>query len=452
MSPLISPGKQLTRCAAVPHCRGEPTQPTKADAMNPTMLLLVQLALILGAARACGALLQRFGQPPVIGEMAAGLLLGPIAFGAWLPELHGVLFASSSLPPLSGLANIGVVLFMFIVGVELRAPEGTTAQVRASVLVGLSGIVLPLLLGLAAAPWLFARFAPQGIGFWPFALFIAAAMSVTAFPVLARILKDHNMTRTPAGRLALGAAVIDDATVWMFLAIVLTLTGGNSHGGVAFTAAGAVVLIAVVFGVLKPMYARVLTPHASDGGYAPTALVWVLIGVLACAATAEWIGLHAIFGAFLFGICVPRDDRLLEHLAGRIEPLAITLLMPVLFAVAGQATSPGVFVGAGVAGFALVVGVAVTGKLLGCTLGARLSGHDWRDSLSVGSLMNARGLMELVVIKIGLDSGVIGPDLFTLLFGMTLVTTVMASPMVAWLQRGRHTVTANVLGAGNQPH
>ncbi|PPU05056.1 cation:proton antiporter [Xanthomonas arboricola] len=420
--------------------------------MNPTMVLLVQLAVILGAARACGALLQRFGQPPVIGEMAAGLLLGPIAFGAWLPELHGVLFASSSLPPLSGLANIGVVLFMFIVGVELRAPEGTAAQVRSSVLVGLSGIVLPLLLGLVAAPWLFTRFAPQGIGFWPFALFIAAAMSVTAFPVLARILKDRNMTRTPAGRLALGAAVIDDATVWMFLAIVLTLTGGNTHGGVAFTATGAVVLIAVVFGVLKPVYARVLTPRASDGDYPSTALVWVLIGVLACAAVAEWIGLHAIFGAFLFGICVPRDDRLLVHLAGRIEPLAITLLMPVLFAVAGQATSPGVFVGAGAAGFALVVGVAVTGKLVGCTLGARLSGHDWRDSLSVGSLMNARGLMELVVIEIGLDSGVIGPDLFTLLFGMTLVTTVMASPMVAWFQRGRPAVTAGGLGAGRSPH
>lgn len=246
--------------------------------------------------------------------------------------------------------------------------------------------------------------------------------------------------------------MIDDATVWMFLAIVLTLTGGNTHGGVAFTATGAVVLIAVVFGVLKPVYARVHTPRASDGDYPSTALVWVLIGVLACAAVAEWIGLHAIFGAFLFGICVPRDDRLLVHLAGRIEPLAITLLMPVLFAVAGQATSPGVFVGAGAAGFALVVGVAVTGKLVGCTLGARLSGHDWRDSLSVGSLMNARGLMELVVIKIGLDSGVIGPDLFTLLFGMTLVTTVMASPMVAWFQRGRPALTASGLGAGRSPH
>ncbi|MBB3804588.1 Kef-type K+ transport system membrane component KefB [Xanthomonas arboricola] len=420
--------------------------------MNPTTLLLVQLAVILGAARLCGALLQRVGQPPVIGEMAAGLLLGPIAFGAWLPELHGALFAANSLPPLSGLANLGVVLFMFVVGVELRAPEGTKAQVRASVLVGVSGIVLPLALGLAAAPWLFPRFAPHGVGFWPFALFIAAAMSVTAFPVLARILKDRNMTRTPAGRLALGAAVIDDATVWIFLAIVLTLTGNTAHGGVAFTAAGALVLIALVFGVLKPAYARLLRPRASDGRYASTALVWVLIGLLGCAAVAEWIGLHAIFGAFVFGICLPRDDRLLEHLAGGIEPLAISLLMPVLFAVAGQATSPSAFAGAGIAGFVLVIGVAVTGKLAGCTLGARLSGHDWRDSLTVGSLMNARGLMELVVIKIGLDSGVIGPDLFTLLFGMTLVTTVMTSPMVAWFHGRRHAASADGMQVDRSGH
>ncbi|PKV11273.1 cation:proton antiporter [Xanthomonas prunicola] len=416
--------------------------------MNPTTLLLVQLAVILGAARLCGAVLQRIGQPQVIGEMAAGLLLGPIAFGAWLPELHAVLFAAKSLPPLSGLATMGAVLFMFVVGVELRAPEGTKAQVRASLLVGLSGIVLPLLLGLAAASWLFPRFAPQGVGFWPFALFIAAAMSVTAFPVLARILKDRNMTRTPAGRLALGAAVIDDATVWIFLAIVLTLTGNNAHGGVAFTAIGALLLIAGAFGLLKPAYARLLRPCAPDGRYSPTALVWVLIGLLACAALAEWIGLHAIFGAFLFGICLPREDRLLEHLAGRIEPLAVTLLMPVLFAVAGQATSAGVFTGAGLSGFVLVIGVAVSGKLLGCTLGARLSGHAWRDSLTVGSLMNARGLMELVVIKIGLDSGVIGPDLFTLLFGMTLVTTVMASPMVAWFHGRRDTATGAALDTG----
>ncbi|MCI2244445.1 cation:proton antiporter [Xanthomonas sp. PPL568] len=418
--------------------------------MNPTTLLLIQLALILGAAGLCGMLLQRVGQPPVIGEMAAGLLLGPIAFGAWLPHWHGLVFAPASLPPLSGLANVGVALFMFVVGVELRAPEGTKAQVRASLAVGVSSIVLPLLLGLAAGAWLFPQFAPPGIDFWPFSLFIAAAMSVTAFPVLARILKDRNMTRTPAGRLALGAAVIDDATVWIFLAVVLTLTGGNVHGGVGAIVLGAVALIAIAFGVLRPVYARLLRPRAHDGRYAPTALAWVLIGLLGCAAAAEWIGLHAIFGAFLFGVCLPRDDRLLEHLGERIEPLAIALLMPVLFAVAGQATSPTAFAGAGFVGFAVVVGVAVTGKLVGCTLGARLSGHDWRDSLTVGSLMNARGLMELVVIKIGLDSGLIGPDLFTLLFGMTLLTTLMASPMVAWLQRPSAASTSERLHAGRR--
>ncbi|MFO3707538.1 cation:proton antiporter, partial [Xanthomonas codiaei] len=289
-------------------------------------------------------------------------------------------------------------------------------------------------------------------GFWSFALFIAAAMSVTAFPVLARILKDRNMTRTPAGRLALGAAVIDDATVWIFLAVVLTLTGTSAHGGVAFTAVGALILLAIVFGALKPLYARLLKPRAPDGRYASSTLVWVLIGLLGCAAAAEWIGLHAIFGAFVFGICLPREDHLLEHLAERIEPLAIALLMPVLFAVAGQATSLSAFAGAGIAGLLLVIGVAVAGKLAGCTLGARLSGHDWRDSLTVGSLMNARGLMELVVIKIGLDSGVIGPDLFTLLFGMTLVTTVMTSPMVALFHGRRHAASASSIEPRRSGH
>lgn len=428
--------------AATPHFKlrtneGTPPGSSRSLPLNPTTLLLVQLALILGVSRLCGTLLQRLGQPPVIGEMAGGLLLGPIVFGAWMPGLHHVLFARESLPPLSGLANLGVVLFMFIVGAELRAPEGTRAQVRSAVSVGVSGIVLPLLLGLTASPWLYPRFAPDGVGYWPFALFISAAMSVTAFPVLARILKDRNMTRTPAGRLALGAAVIDDAMVWLLLAVVLTLTGGNAHGSVGFTAIGGLVLAALVFGMLRPIYARVLKPRASDGSYAPTALVWVLIGLLACAAAAEWIGLHAIFGAFLFGVCLPRDDALLAHLAQRIEPLAITLLMPVLFALAGQSTNPGAFAGAGITGLMVVIGVAVAGKLVGCTLGARFSGHDWRDSLTVGSLMNARGLMELVVIKIGLDSGVIGPDLFTLLFAMTLVTTFMASPMVALFHRDR---------------
>jgi len=399
--------------------------------LNATLLLLVQLTLILAVARLCGLLLRRVGQPAVIGEMTAGLLLGPIVFGAWLPDLHGTLFAKASLPALSGLATLGVALFMFVVGVELRAPEGTRSQLRSAFSVGVLGVVLPLGLGLAIAPVLHPALAPAGVAFWPFALFIAAAMSVTAFPVLARILKDRRMTHTVPGRLALSAAVIDDGCVWVFLALVLSLASGGQSGGVALALTGALALVATAFLVLKPLYARLLRPAGLDGEPPHGCFVWVLVGVLACSAFAEWIGLHAVFGAFLFGVCLPRDDRLLRFLAKRIEPVAIVLLMPVLFALAGQNTTLDAFTGAGIGAFALILAVAVVGKVVGCATGARLNGHGWRDSLAVGSLMNARGLMELIVIKIGFDAGLIGPELFTMLFAMTLVTTLMASPLLS---------------------
>ena len=405
--------------------------------MGDTLQLLLQLTVILIAARLAGAAFKGIGQPPVIGEMAAGLLLGPIVFGAWLPEIHGALFAESTLPPLSGLASLGVALFMFIVGLELRAPQGTRSQVRSAFSIGLLGIALPMLLGLAIAPLLHPRFAPSGLGFWSFAMFIAAAMSVTAFPVLARILKDRNLSQSTPGRLALSAAVIDDACVWILLATVLALTGRGHDGGVAFAVVGGIAMVAIAFLLLKPLYARLLRPSPVDEELPAPAFAWILVGVLACAMFAEWIGLHAIFGAFLFGIALPREERLLQALARRIEPVAIVLLMPVLFVVAGQNTTAEAFTGAGLGVFALILGVAVVGKVVGCASGARIAGHDWRDSLAVGSLMNARGLMELIVIKIGLDAGLIGPELFTMLFGMTLVTTLMASPMLSLFHRGR---------------
>lgn len=405
-----------------------------------TTLLLTQLLVILLAARACGWLLRHVGQPPVIGEMAAGLLLGPIAFGTLAPDLHAALFPAASLPPLSSLATVGLVLFMFIVGAELRAVEGTRAQVRAATLVGVLGITFPLLLGLAISPWLHPRFAPDGVGFWPFALFMAAAMSVTAFPVLARILKDRNLTQTRAGRLALSAAIIDDGFVWIFLAFVLTLAGSGGKHGMIVVAGGALVLVAVAFLVLKPLYAAMLRrdlARSRDGSPSRGMLVAILIGLVGCAAFAERIELHAVFGAFVFGICLPRDDRLVAHLAKAFEPVSMLLLMPIVFALAGLNTTTTAFAGAGLGAFALILAVAILGKIIGGTAGARLSGYDWRDSLSVGSLINARGLMELVVLKIGLDARLIGPELFTLMFGMTLVTTVMTSPLLSlWMRRG----------------
>ena len=399
------------------------------------MLLLLQLVVLLAVAKLCGEALRRVGQPAVVGEMAAGLLLGPLVFGAWWPQAHAALFPTASLPVLSGLGTLGVTLFMFIVGAELRAPEGSRRQVRAAATVGGLGIVLPLALGLAIAPVLYPDFAPADVGYWPFALFFGAAISVTAFPVLARILKDRGLAGSTPGRLALAAAVIDDGCVWIFLAAVLALAGGGGLAGVALTVAGAVALVAVVFGLLRPLYARLLRPATLDGTPGAAALAPVLLGLLACAAFAEWIGLHAVFGAFLYGVCLPRDDRLLRWLARGVEPLAIGLLMPVVFVLAGQNASPEAFGGAGLAALALVLLVAVAGKVLGCAAGARLNGYGWRDSLAVGSLMNARGLMELIVIKIGYDAGLIGPQLFTILFAVTLVTTLMAAPLLGLLYR-----------------
>src|SRR5690606_25031230 len=289
--------------------------PRAGIGVSPMLLLLLQLVLVLASAKLCGAALRHVGQPPVIGEMAAGLVLGPLVFGAWAPQVHAAVFPAASLPMLSGLGTLGVSLFMFIVGAELRAPEGSARQVRAAISIGGFGIVLPFALGLAIAPSLYRAFAPDGVGYWPFAMFIAAAISVTAFPVLARILKDRGLTRSTPGRLALGAGLVNDGVVWIFLAAVLALAGGGSAAGVAFTVAGAVALVAVTFGLLKPLYARLLRPAALDGEPRASALTPVLLGLLACAAFAEWIGLHAIFGAFLFGTCLPRDDRLLHWFA-----------------------------------------------------------------------------------------------------------------------------------------
>lgn len=392
--------------------------------------LLLQLVIILATARACGLLLRYVGQPPVIGEMAAGLVLGPIVFGALFPEFHAQLFARESLPALSSLSMLGLVMFMFIVGAELRAPDGVRAQVKAAGVVGIASVLVPMALGIGISPWLYPL-APAGVGFWPFALFMAAAMSITAFPILARILKERDMTHTPLGRLALSSAAIADVFAWIMLALVVALIGsGEGYVGFAKTTLGLVVMAVVVFGALRPLYAWLLRMHAPDGQPGLMVLAAILIGMLVCAAVTEYLDLHAVFGAFLFGACLPRDDRLLKYLIERVEYVAIVVLMPIFFALAGLNTTGDAFVGAGLGAMALILAAAVVGKLVGGAAGARMVGYGWRDSLAVGSLMNARALMELIVMKVGLDAGLIGPELFTMLLVMALLTTVMTGPLL----------------------
>ena len=404
----------------------------------PTTVLLLQLIVILVTARACGWLLRYLGQPTVVGEMAAGIVLGPICLGAVFPETHAQVFAASSLAGLSALATVGLVLFMFVVGLELRAHGGMRAQVKASGTVGALSVAVPLVLALAISPALHPELAPAGVAFWPFALFMAAALSITAFPVMARILKDRALTQTPFGQLCLSSAAVVDVFAWILLAVVVaTSRSGDGYAGLLKTGLGVFVLIALVYWVLRPGFAWLLRRHAPDGELSTTVLTSLMIGLLACAMFTDWLHLHAVFGAFLFGTCLPRDDALLRSLAQRVEPLSIAVLMPLFFALAGLGTTSSAFSGAGLGAMSLIVFVAAVGKLAGGAAGARLAGFGWRDSLATGALMNARGLMELIVMKVGLDAGLIGPELFTMLLVMALVTTAMTGPlMTAFARRG----------------
>jgi Kef-type K+ transport system membrane component KefB len=395
-------------------------------------ILLLQLVVILATARGLGLLLRYFGQPAVIGEMAAGIVLGPIVFGALAPGLQAQLFAKESLTALGSLSQLGLVLFMFIVGAELRAPDGVRAQIKAAGMVSVLSVLLPMGLGLAIAPLMYPQLAPAGVAFWPFALFIAVAMAVTAFPVLARILKDRNLTQTPIGRLALGSAAIADVLAWIMLALVIALIASKTGWPGFWRAIGGLFGIAiVVFVALRPLYARLLAGRAHDGQPGGMMLALLLIGAFACAAATEWLGLHAVFGAFLFGACLPRDERLLHTLVERIEHVAVIVLMPIFFALAGLNTTPDAFVGTGGIALLLILLAAVAGKVFGGAAGARIAGYGWRESFATGSLMNARGMMELIVIKVGLDAGVIGNAIFTMLMVMAILTTVMTTPMLS---------------------
>jgi Kef-type K+ transport system membrane component KefB len=407
----------------------------------PTTVLLLQLIALLVVARACGWALRRVGQPSVIGEMAAGLLLGPMVAGAIWPELHAQLFSKALVAGLSALSTLGLVLFMFLIGLELRPQRGLKAQLAAAGSVGAASTLLPMVLGLGIAPLLHPVLAPAGVAFWPFALFLSVALSITAFPVMARILKDRGASRTAYGQLSLSAAALVDVFAWALLALVVALAGaGEGYTGLLKIGVGMVAVCALVFLVLRPFYAWLLRRHAPDGDMSPSVLTALVVGLLLCALLTEWLHLHAVFGAFLFGACLPRDDRLLHALAGRLEPLSVVVLMPLFFALAGLGTTAGAFSGAGMGALALILAVAVVGKLVGGAAGARLAGYSWRDSLSTGALMNARGLMELIVMKVGLDTGLIGPELFTMLLLMALVTTAMTGPLLT-LFAGRRAAT-----------
>ncbi|MFF0116638.1 cation:proton antiporter [Streptomyces prasinus] len=407
-----------------------------AAVSDPLPDLLIAIPVVIMLCRIGARVVRGAGQPPVVGEIAVGLLLGPSFLGWLWPGAQAWLFPPPSLPYLGLLGNLGLLIFMFLVGHEiqlsaLRAQGGTAA------LVSMVSVALPLGLGTLLALGMYDSFAPEGVDRLPFVLFIAVAISITAFPVMARILADRGMYRTRVGVLALACAAFDDVTAWCLLAAVVAVSSAGSPTEAVTTALLAVGFSLFMVGVLRPVLARLAVRAERTAG---DSLVLVLLfsGLCLSALATDLIGVHALFGAFVFGAVTPRGSRVIEYQAARLRAFAVPVLLPLFFVTTGLradvsllAADPVQWLWAGA-----VLAVAVLAKWGGGTGAARLSGQSWRDAMSIGALMNCRGLTELIVLNVGLGLGVLGQDLFTILVLMALITTAATSPALNRIRKG----------------
>jgi Kef-type K+ transport system membrane component KefB len=405
---------------------------------DPLSLLLLQVVVIVLAARLLGTVFQRMRQPAVIGEMVAGILLGPSLLGLVAPGAHQLLFPPDSLEAIRLLSQIGVILFMFVVGIELDV-EHLRRKADAAVLVSHASIVVPFFLGTLCALFLYRSLVLPGIPFTGFALFMGVSMSVTAFPVLARILEERGLSRTFLGTTAITCAAVDDVTAWCLLAVVVAIVSAEGMGGALVTIALTALFIGGMLLFVRPRIAR-WRGNGTQGLIGTTGFLAVIFSfVFASALATEVIGIHALFGAFLAGVCMPRNPALRQFLRERLETFSSVFLLPLFFAFTGLRTQVGLLddwtswlLCGG------VVLVAIAGKLGGSMMAARWTGMGWADSFALGTLMNTRGLVELIVLNIGYDLGLLTPRIFTMMVLMALVTTLMTGPLLALVEALRH--------------
>lgn len=415
------------------------------------LTLLVQVGVILVVARGVGLAFRRIHQPQVVGEMAAGIMLGPSLLGWAAPGLSAWLFPPESLGYLGVLSQVGLLLFMFLVGLELDTGllrgRGHTALVTSHV-----SIVVPFFLGAALALFLYPRLSDRSIGFTGFALFMGAAMSVTAFPVLARILTERNLLRTPVGAVTLACAAVDDVTAWTILAVVVAVVrAGSAEVPLWVTLAGSAVYVGLMVTVARRALGSLGRFAQSRGRVTQDLLAVVLLLLLASAWTTERLGIHALFGAFLLGAVIPRDRVLVRGLTEKLEDVTVVFFLPLFFAFTGLRTRIGLVEGAEMWLYCgLILLVAVAGKFGGSTLSARATGLGWREAGALGVLMNTRGLMELVILTIGLELGVISPALFAMMVVMALVTTFMTTPLLELIYPAR-LIRREAVGAADTP-
>jgi Kef-type K+ transport system membrane component KefB len=397
-------------------------------------LLIFQISVILLISLGCGRLARMLGQTQVIGEILGGILIGPSVFGRIAPNLFTGLFPPASLGSLESLSTVGLILFLFLIGSELNYEHLRRQKATAS-LASLTSIVLPFGLALLSAPLFHARFSPNGIGRVPFALLLGVSMSITAFPVLARILEERNLQTSSLGATALLCAAVDDVTAWILLAVALTFVSSSGNGASLYVRfVWLAVYLAVMFFVIRPL-GRWLGARRSSAPLSYEMLGVMIAIALVSSAVTDAIGVHPLFGAFLAGLCFPRVPPWQQMLRSRLRVILSLILLPLFFALTGLRTrldllnDPSTWLWTG-----FILLLAVVGKIGGAVLGARMTGQDWRFSLALGALLNTRGLVELIVLNIAYNAHVFSPTLFTMLVVMALVTTAVTVPILNCLK------------------
>lgn len=400
--------------------------------LDTVILVLIEVLIVIGLSRLVGLGFRWIKQPLVIGEIVAGIMLGPSLFGLVAPGLASTLFPAEAVPFLNVLSQVGLIFFMFLIGLELN-PKYLSGQLEVAVLISHVSILVPFSLGSLLALWLYPLVSNSSVSFTAFALFLGAAMSITAFPVLARIITESNLQSTRLGNLALTCAAVDDVTAWCVLALAIAVAHTNSMAGAVPTILYSLLYIAFMVTVGRWFLRRLSDYYDRYGRLTQFVLAGIYMGVVVSALITELIGIHLIFGAFLLGAVMPKNAGLVRELAEKTEDFVLTFLLPVFFAYSGLRTQIGLLNRPELWSIcAAVVGVAIIGKYVGTYIAARVSGIENREASALGWLMNTRGLTELIVLNIGLSLGVISPLLFTMLVIMALVTTFMTTPLLEW--------------------
>ena len=404
-----------------------------ADGVPLEIVVTANVAIVLIIAVLMVQVGRRLAQPPVVAEIAAGLMLGPSLLGLLPGDIPERIFPPGARPMLATVAEIGVLLFMFLVGWEL---DLSRLKGRKKALVPMAGMsmALPVALGGGAALLFFDRYRGQGADPEVFAFYLATAFSITAFPVLARIIRDTRLSKTTVGATALACAAIGDVVAWCVLVLLLAVADTRDAGRFFLVVAATIAFALVVGFIVRPLL-RVAVRRLGRREQAGALMVLIASGVFLCSFATSWIGVHAIFGAFVFGLVMPRDggQRLHERVGVPLENVAM-LLLPVFFIVTGLAVDVGSLGWSGAIVVLLVIVVAVVGKFVGAAIPARISGMSWRESSALGVLMNTRGLTELVILNVGIQRGIINGEMFTMMVIMALVTTAMAGPLLRVLR------------------